>query len=150
LAEEKICFVLKAITKFNQLLFTQYVLDEANIKSHGLWAIDGIVPGTLPEWRPLHFDRVTRMVERDKNHPSIIAWSMGNEAADGPVFDEISDWLHERDPSRVVIYEGSALGTSILPVSEHSDIEARMYLTAATCDISLVRFRILLKIVLRE
>jgi beta-galactosidase len=106
-----------------------YVLDEANLETHGLWMFKGIDLGTYPEWEPNHRERVERMVERDKNHSSVIAWSMGNESADGPTFDNISDWLHERDPSRPVFYEGAARGGEGL-VGEHSDVQCPMYWTA--------------------
>jgi beta-galactosidase len=103
-----------------------YMVDEANLESHGLWQELGIELGKRSEWEPAHRERVERMVERDKNHPSIIIWSMGNEAGSGPTFDDISDWLHERDPSRVVSYEGSAKGGPAI-VAAHSDIQCPMY-----------------------
>ncbi len=105
-----------------------FVLDEANIETHGLWLGRGIQPGMLPEWEEAHLDRVRRMLERDKNHPSVIAWSMGNEAGDGPTFDNMSDWLHARDPGRPVFYEGAAFGSRV-EVGEHSDINSPMYRT---------------------
>ena len=108
-----------------------YMVDEANLESHGLWQDHEptIELGRRPEWEPAHQERVERMVERDKNHPSIIIWSMGNEAGGGPTFDNISDWLHERDPSRVVSYEGSAKGGPVI-VAAHSDIQCPMYWSA--------------------
>ncbi len=106
-----------------------YMIDEANIESHGLWQLLDINLGRLPEWEPMHQERVERMVERDKNHPSVIIWSMGNEAGDGETFDHISDWLHERDPSRIVSYEGTARGGFNI-VADHSDIQCPMYWTA--------------------
>ena len=106
-----------------------YLVDEANIESHGLWQLLDINLGRFPEWEPMHQERVERMVERDKNHPSVIIWSMGNEAGDGETFDHISDWLHERDPSRIVSYEGSAKGGFNI-VADHSDIQCPMYWTA--------------------
>jgi beta-galactosidase len=106
-----------------------YMVDEANLESHGLWQELGIELGRRPEWAPMHRERVERMVERDKNHPSIIIWSMGNEAGGGPTFDDISDWLHERDPSRIVSYEGSAKGGPSI-VAAHSDIQCPMYWSA--------------------
>jgi beta-galactosidase len=70
----------------------------------------------FPEWRDAHFDRVVRMMERDKNHPSVIIWSMGNECSNGKVFPEIYKWLKERDPSRPVQFEqaGEAANTDIV------------------------------------
>jgi beta-galactosidase len=108
-----------------------YVVDEANIESHGLWLVQGINPGQLPEWKLPHELRVKRMVERDKNHPSIILWSLGNEGGDGKTFDAMSDWVHERDPSRPVVYEGAARGTPGVPVGKHSDVMCPMYWRAS-------------------
>ena len=82
-----------------------YLIDEANIESHGMGYNPDRTLGNKPEWEKAHLDRVIRMLERDKNHPSIIIWSMGNEAGDGVNFDTISSWLHWRDPSRPVHYE---------------------------------------------
>jgi beta-galactosidase len=108
--------------------FGVYVVDEANIETHGLWLGRGVQPGTLPEWEEAHRERVERMLERDKNHPSIIGWSMGNEAGAGATFDRISDWIHERDPGRPVFYEGAAFGTFV-DVGAHSDVNNPMYRT---------------------
>ena len=80
-----------------------YVLDEANICTHGL-------RGSLandPRWTGAFLDRAQRMAERDKNHPSVIIWSMANESGYGPNFAAISGWLHEFDPTRPVHYEGA-------------------------------------------
>jgi beta-galactosidase len=96
-----------------------YVIDEANIESHGL----GYGTRSLakdPEWGPAHLDRVARMVERDKNHPSVVIWSLGNEAGDGVNFEQAYRWLKQRDPSRPVQYERAEL----LP---HTDIYCPMY-----------------------
>jgi beta-galactosidase len=84
-----------------------YLIDEADIESHGM----GYGPKTLaknPDWADAHMNRTVRMVERDKNHPSIIIWSLGNEAGDGPNFEATSKWIRERDPSRPVHYEQAA------------------------------------------
>lgn len=80
-----------------------YVIDEANIETHGL-------RGELasdPRWHAAFLDRAVRMAERDKNHPCVIFWSMGNESGYGPNFAAISGWLHEFDPTRPVHYEGA-------------------------------------------
>lgn len=82
-----------------------YVLDEANIESHGMGYRPDRTLGNKPSWKKAHLERARRMVERDKNHPSVIIWSMGNEAGDGVNFDTISKWMHKRDPSRPVHYE---------------------------------------------
>lgn len=91
-----------------------FVVDEANIESHGMGAFmqdpydESQHPTFRPEWYNAHFDRVKRMMERDKNHPSVIIWSMGNESSNGPVFYDMYDWLKQRDPSRPVQYEQAA------------------------------------------
>ena len=80
-----------------------YVMDEANICTHGT---RGLLANDL-RWHNAFLDRAIRMAERDKNHPSIIIWSMGNESGYGPNFAAISGWLHEFDPTRPVHYEGA-------------------------------------------
>lgn len=81
-----------------------YLVDEANIESHGLgYGPDNVA--NFPEWRGQHMDRMNRLVERDKNHPSVIIWSLGNEASNGAAFFDMYDWAKERDPSRPVQYE---------------------------------------------
>ncbi len=80
-----------------------YVMDEADIEEHGL---RGILAST-PDWHAAFLDRAVRMAERDKNHPSIVMWSMGNESGYGPNFAAISAWLHDFDPTRPVHYEGA-------------------------------------------
>ncbi|GHT51419.1 hypothetical protein FACS189440_20400 [Bacteroidia bacterium] len=81
-----------------------FLVDEANLESHGL----GYGPenvANFPEWRDAHLDRVVRLVERDKNHPSVIIWSLGNEASNGKAFFDLYDWVKARDNSRPVQYE---------------------------------------------
>lgn len=82
-----------------------YLIDEANIESHGMGYDPAVTLGNNPEWLAAHLDRAQRMVERDKNHPSVIIWSMGNEAGDGVNFEAVSAWMHRRDPTRPVMYE---------------------------------------------
>jgi beta-galactosidase len=85
-----------------------YLIDEANIESHGM----GYGERTLakdPAWLDAHMDRTMRMVERDKNHPSVIIWSLGNEAGFGPNFEATSAWIRQRDRSRPVQYERAEL-----------------------------------------
>ena len=77
-----------------------YVLDEANIESHGFW--DKLAKD--PEWEDAFLERTVRMAERDKNHPSVIIWSLGNESGYGPNHDVIADWLHAHHPDRPVHY----------------------------------------------
>jgi beta-galactosidase len=77
-----------------------YVFDEANIESHGVW--DMLAQD--PRWESAFMERTVRMVERDKNHPCVIAWSLGNESGYGPNHDAIAAWVHVRDPTRPVHY----------------------------------------------
>ncbi|HIZ27498.1 MAG TPA: DUF4981 domain-containing protein [Candidatus Barnesiella merdipullorum] len=84
-----------------------YVIDEANIESHGM-GYDLRKGGTLgnnPLYLATHLDRLQDMVERDKNHPSVIIWSLGNEAGNGYCFYHTYLWLKQRDPSRPIQYE---------------------------------------------
>jgi len=99
-----------------------YIVDEANIESHGMGYDPDKTLGNNPEWKAAHLDRTIRMVERDKNHPSIIIWSLGNEAGDGVNFKATSAWIKKRDPSRPVQYERA--GTR-----PHTDIVCPMYRT---------------------
>ncbi|MBC9796169.1 glycoside hydrolase family 2 TIM barrel-domain containing protein [Sinomicrobium weinanense] len=82
-----------------------YVVDEANIESHGMYYNLEHTLGNNPEWLKAHMERIKRMVERDKNHPSIITWSLGNEAGNGWNFYNAYNWIKDRDPSRPVQYE---------------------------------------------
>lgn len=82
-----------------------YVIDEANIESHPLALKAETQIGNTESWIPAHLDRVQAMVERDKNHPCIIIWSMGNEAGTGCVFETLYQWIKEKDSSRPVQYE---------------------------------------------
>mgnify|MGYP000229969240 FL=1 len=86
-----------------------YVTDEANIESHGMYYGEHSL-AKKPEWTAAHVDRCMRMVERDKNHPSVIVWSMGNEAGDGIVFTKAYKAIKERDPSRPIHYERAIMG----------------------------------------
>ena len=82
-----------------------YVVDEANIECHGAWQAK-LDFANKPEWAAAIMDRMVRMVERDKNHPSIIVWSLGNESGHGVNFHASYHWTKQRDPSRPVQYEG--------------------------------------------
>lgn len=99
-----------------------YVMDEADIEEHGL---RGTLAST-PEWHAAFLDRAMRMAERDKNHPSVVFWSMGNESGYGPNFAAISAWLHDFDPTRPVHYEG-AQGVDGNPDPATVDIISRFY-----------------------
>ncbi len=107
-------------------LYGIYVIDEANIESHGYGDDANNRLAHDPAWKAAYLDRIERMVERDKNHPSIVIWSMGNEAGDGPNFAAAYQWLKSRDAGRPVHYCGStAIGGS------HADINSFMYLPPA-------------------
>jgi len=81
-----------------------YLIDEANIESHGMgYGKESITH--FPEWWDAHLDRTIRLVERDKNHPSVIVWSLGNESANGKAFEITYDWVKNRDNTRPVQYE---------------------------------------------
>lgn len=82
-----------------------YVYDEANIESHGMgYNLDRTL-GNNPDWLDAHMSRMQRMVERDRNHPSIIVWSMGNEAGNGYNFYQLYLWTKSEDSTRFVAYE---------------------------------------------
>ena len=89
--------------------FGLYVVDEANIESHGMGYDPDKTLGNNPVWLNAHIDRTRRMLERDKNHPSVIIWSLGNEAGDGSNFQATYKWIKTRDLSRPVQYERAEL-----------------------------------------
>jgi beta-galactosidase len=80
-----------------------YVLDECNLESHG---VRETLPGSKPEWKEAVIDRMIRMVERDKNHPCIFMWSLGNESGFGDNFKEMKKEALKIDPTRPIHYEG--------------------------------------------
>lgn len=93
-----------------------YVLDETNIESHGIgYDLDKTL-GNKPNWGPAHLDRTMNMVERDKNQPSVIIWSLGNEAGNGINFYNDYHWIKANDPTRPVQYEraGEEFNTDIV------------------------------------
>ncbi len=97
-----------------------YVIDEANIESHPLAMDEATQIGNEPSWLPAHLDRTQRMYYRDRNHPSIIIWSLGNESGHGSVFEATYNWLKEHDPTRPVQYEPAEL-------EDYTDIFCPMY-----------------------
>ncbi len=80
-----------------------YLIDEANIESHGLW--DRFTKD--PDWKEAFIERGSRMLLRDKNHPSVVIWSMGNESGYGPNHAALADWMHQYDTTRPVHYESA-------------------------------------------
>jgi beta-galactosidase len=107
-----------------------YVIDEMNLETHGSWQKMGAVepswniPGNKPEWEAIVMDRAISMVERDKNHPSILIWSCGNESYAGEVILNVSKYFKSADPSRLVHYEGVFHNRDY---NDTSDMESRMY-----------------------
>ena len=112
-----------------------YVMDEADLECHafmnspnversgGHFAPPEALPSDWDEWRDSYIDRVERMVERDKNHPCVIVWSMGNESGYGKNHTAMLEWTKKRDPSRPLHYEGAAQFNDDAPI----DIASRMY-----------------------
>ncbi|CAH6171819.1 beta-galactosidase [Citrobacter freundii] len=87
-----------------------YVVDEASIETHGMVPMNRLTDD--PAWLPAMSQRVTRMVQRDRNHPSIIIWSLGNESGHGVNHDALYRWIKSEDPSRPVQYEGGGANTA--------------------------------------
>jgi beta-galactosidase len=102
-----------------------YLIGEADIESHGIGYNKDVTLADKPEWAAAHLDRMKRMVERDKNHPSVIIWSMGNEAGDGHNFLNGYKWIKGRDTSRPVQYERAEKETNT--PERHTDIWCDMY-----------------------
>ncbi|OIJ63377.1 glycoside hydrolase family 2 TIM barrel-domain containing protein [Streptomyces mangrovisoli] len=98
-----------------------WVIDECDLETHGFteqnWRDN---PVDDDRWTPALLDRAARMVERDKNHPSVVLWSLGNEAGTGRGLTAMAEWIHGRDPSRLVHYEGDAN-------CRDTDVHSRMY-----------------------
>ncbi|MCE6990552.1 glycoside hydrolase family 2 TIM barrel-domain containing protein [Dyadobacter sp. CY323] len=82
-----------------------YVMDEANIESHELWS-KNVILADQPQWRSAFLARGNAMIERDKNHPSVIIWSLGNESGMGQNFTAMADFIRLADPTRPIHYEG--------------------------------------------
>lgn len=107
-----------------------YLVDEANLESHGSWQKLGAcepswnVPGSLPEWKEAVVDRAKSMLERDKNHPSVLIWSCGNESYAGEDILAMTRFFKERDNTRLIHYEGVFWNREF---DEISDMESRMY-----------------------
>ncbi|GAA4903800.1 glycoside hydrolase family 2 TIM barrel-domain containing protein [Tessaracoccus lubricantis] len=112
-----------------------YVIDEMNLESHGMW--DAVrrgrvseadaVPGDLPQWRDTLLARAAGMLERDKNHPSIVMWSCGNESYGGTNLRDVAAWFRSRD-TRPVQYEGIHFDPRH---PETTDVVSHMYTFAA-------------------
>ncbi|MEW2166250.1 glycoside hydrolase family 2 TIM barrel-domain containing protein [Streptomyces sp. NPDC007084] len=98
-----------------------WVVDECDLETHGFteegWRGN---PVDDDRWTPALLDRAARMVERDKNHPSVVLWSLGNEAGTGRGLTAMADWIRGRDSSRLIHYEGD-------PTCRDTDVYSRMY-----------------------
>ncbi|QZT37921.1 DUF4981 domain-containing protein [Halosquirtibacter xylanolyticus] len=102
-----------------------YLYDEANIESHGYGYAPKNTLANKPEWQEAHIARVLNMIQRDKNHPSVIVWSMGNEAGTGVNFLAAYKAAHKLDTTRPVHYERAERETTIK--ERHTDIVGHMY-----------------------
>lgn len=107
-----------------------YLIDETNMESHGSWQKLGTcepswtVPGSRPEWKACVLDRANSMYQRDKNHPSVLIWSLGNESYAGTCHEAMADFFRKVDDTRLVHYEGCFWNREFDHVS---DMESRMY-----------------------
>jgi beta-galactosidase len=98
-----------------------WVIDECDYETHGFEVCDWQGnPSDDPRWEEACLDRMERTVERDKNHPSVIIWSLGNEAGTGRNLEQMANWVRRRDPDRPVHYEGDH-------ICAYTDIYSRMY-----------------------
>ncbi|WP_405828631.1 glycoside hydrolase family 2 TIM barrel-domain containing protein [Streptomyces sp. NBC_01176] len=98
-----------------------WVVLECDLETHGFDTVDWAGnPSDDPAWREAYLDRVQRTLERDKNHPSVVIWSLGNEAGTGGNLAAMAAWVHARDTGRPVHYEGDHTG-------EYTDLYSRMY-----------------------
>jgi len=121
------------------------VIDEMNLESHGLWdrirwqgiGVEDAVPGDKPEWLPALLDRAANMLERDKNHPSIVMWSCGNESFGGTNILAVADWFRAHD-SRPVHYEGVHWDPRY---PQTTDVTSQMYTPAAEVEAYLATHR---------
>jgi beta-galactosidase len=105
-----------------------WVVDECDLETHGFWQV-GMRgnPADDPRWADALVDRMRRTVERDKNHPSIVLWSLGNESGSGRNLGAMARWARRRDDSRPLIYERDFTCQDV-------DVYSRMYLSAADVD----------------
>lgn len=108
-------------------LYGLYVMDEVNLETHGSWKQknkEWILPGDHEQWLPAVLDRANSMYQRDKNHPSVLIWSCGNESFGGVNLYRVSQFFRENDPDRLVHYEGIYHDRRY---NGTSDMESQMY-----------------------
>ena len=120
-----------------------YLIAETNLETHGTWSQSPaddpwILPGDRLEWQPALLDRVNSQYQRDKNHASILIWSLGNESFGGPVLWEMSQLFRRLDPTRLVHYEGIRNDRRY---PDTSDMESQMYTPAARIETFLQEHR---------
>lgn len=104
-----------------------YVMDETNLETHGTWHLQEfshVLPGNNMKWEKACLERAEAMLERDKNHPCIFSWSVGNESWSGQVLYNMSEYFRKRDASRPVHYENCCHDRNW---SGTTDFESRMY-----------------------
>ncbi len=108
-----------------------YMVDEANLESHGTWMVMGLpaheanaLPGDREEWRQAVQHRIDAMFARDKNHPCVLFWSLGNESYGGLILRDMAERLRNLDGTRLIHYEGISWDRRY---PETSDVESRMY-----------------------
>ena len=115
-----------------------YVIDEVNVETHGTWSDlfnpEHILPNNNEEWLPAILDRANSMYERDKNHPSIVIWSLGNESRGGSVLYQEAEFLRSKDNTRLIHYEGISHDRTY---PDTSDIESQMYTFAKDVEVFL-------------
>lgn len=113
-----------------------YMMAETNMETHGTWdeiargklGDEAAIPGDRPEWEPLLLDRVHANYERNKNHPAVLIWSLGNESHGGSVIWHMSQEFRKLDSSRLIHYEGIARDRRY---NDTSDMESQMYTSVA-------------------
>lgn len=112
-----------------------YVIDEMNLETHGTWqklgavaADENTIPSNNKLWKGAVLDRANSMLQRDKNHPSIVIWSCGNESFGGSVIYEASQFFRKHDSARLVHYEGVFRDRRF---NDTSDMESQMYTPAS-------------------
>ena len=97
-----------------------YVIDEANLETHGISFGQDLLPGSDPQWTDACIERAKRMVETNKNHPSVVIWSLGNEAGYGENFKIMASYIRAVDPSRPIHYQH---------MNDVADMDSYMYPT---------------------
>ncbi len=119
-------------------IYGLYLIDENNLESHGTWdayacgrtdTMDDIIPCDRKEWESMMLDRVNSTYQRDKNHPSVLIWSCGNESFGGLVIKKMADTFRQLDSTRLVHYEGVFHDRRY---NETSDMESQMYPSVAS------------------